>query len=205
MKKLFSFIACVALLASCGTTKPTATTTISRYGATNLEGEKVVVEEVKMQGIEMVESLSDDGAQIIKRPYKWYAGTATADNKQIALEMAQGEAYATISRVLNNAVRAESERGALQNNGAVQIALRSHWEQVSSSLTKGCEPFGTATVEYNPATRMYSVTAKVGIRGDKFNSLLANAGEFRPNNLTESELKEFVEINQAILSAAKGN
>ena len=71
MKKLFSFIACAALLASCGTTKPTATTTISRYGATNLEGEKVVVEEVKMQGIEMVESLSDDGAQIIKRPYKW--------------------------------------------------------------------------------------------------------------------------------------
>ena len=189
---------------SCGTTKP-STTTVARYGATNLEGEKVVVEEIKMQGIEMVESLNEEGTQIIKRPYKWYAGTATADNKQIALEMAQGEAYATISRVLNNIVKAESERGALSNNGAVQIALRSHWEQVSISLTKGCEPFGTATVEYNPTTRMYSVTAKVGVRGDKFNELLANAGNFRPTNLNEEELKEFIEVNSAILSAAKAN
>lgn len=205
MKKLFSFVACAALLASCGTTKPTNSTVITRYGATNLEGEKVVVEEIKMQGIEMVESLNEDGTKIIKRPYKWYAGLGTADNKQIAIEMAQGEAYATISRVLNNAVVAELERGALQNNGAVQIALRSHWEQVSISLTKGCEPFGTASVEYNPSTRMYTVTAKVGIRGEKFNELLASAGSFRPNNLTESELKEFVEINQAIISAAKGN
>lgn len=202
MKKLISFIACTALLASCGTTKPATT---SFYNAANLEGEKVVVEEVKLQGIEMVETLSEDGSQIIKRPYKWYAGTATADNKQIAIEMAQGEAFATISRVLNNAVMAEMERGAVQNNGVVQIALRSHWEQVSAALTKGCEPFGTATVEYNPATRMYSVTAKVGIRGDKFNSMMSHAGEYRPDNLSQEELNDFIEINQAILSAAKGN
>ena len=204
MKKFVLLLATAALVVSCGTTKP-STTTVARYGATNLEGEKVVVEEIKMQGIEMVESLNEEGTQIIKRPYKWYAGTATADNKQIALEMAQGEAYATISRVLNNIVKAESERGALSNNGVVQIALRSHWEQVSISLTKGCEPFGTATVEYNPTTRMYSVTAKVGVRGDKFNELLANAGNFRPTNLNEEELKEFIEVNSAILSAAKAN
>lgn len=205
MKRLFICIVITASLVSCGTIKPTTTTTISRYDATNIEGDKIVVEEVKMQGVEIVESLSDDGTQIIKHPYKWYAGTATADNKQIAMEMAQGEAYATISRVLSNVVKAESERGALQNNGVVQTALKSHWEQVSYSLTRGCEPFGTATVEYNPATGMYTATVKIGIRGDKFNTLLASAGDFRPNNLTEEELNEFIEVNKAILSVTKGN
>ncbi len=158
-----------------------------------------------MSGVEIVETLSEDGMEITKRPYKWYAGTGTADNKQIAIEMAQSEAYATISRVLNSVVLAESERGALVNNGKIQMALRSHWEQVSTSLIKGCEPFGNVSVEYNPANGMYTATAKVGIRGDKFNSLLANAGNFQPTDLSKEELEQFVATNKSIMEAAKGN
>ena len=205
MKKLFSFIACVALLSSCGTTKPVTTNVLSRQNATSLEGNKVVVEEIKVHGVEIVETLSEDGTEIIKRPYKWYAGTGTADNKQIAIEMAQSEAYAIISRALNSAVLAESERGALVNNDKVQIALRSHWEQVSTSLIKGCEPFGNVSVEYNPENGMYTATAKVGIRGDKFNALLANAGNFQPSDLSKDELEQFVATNKSIIEAAKGN
>lgn len=205
MKRLFSFIACATLLASCGATKPATYNVVSRQDATSLEGQKVVVEEIQMQGVEMVEVLSEDGTEIIKRPYKWYAGIGTADNKQIAIEVAQGEAYATISRVLNNAVLAESERGAIVNNGRVQSAIRSHWEQVGAALVKGCEPFGNVSVEYNPASGMYTATAKVGIRGDMFNSLLANAGNFRPADLNAEEMEQFMSANKAILSAAKGN
>ena len=205
MKRLFSFIACATVLASCGVTTPTSSNVISRQDATSLEGHKVVVEEIQMQGVEMVETLSKDGTDIIKRPHKWYAGIGTADNKQIAIEIAQGEAYATISRVLNNAVLAESERGAIVNNGRVQSAIRSHWEQVGAALVKGCEPFGNVSVEYNPASGMYTATAKVGIRGDMFNSLLANAGNFRPADLNAEEMEQFMAINKAILSAAKGD
>ena len=204
MKRLITILACAALLSSCGSTKSNSIV-ISREKGTNLEGEKVVIETVQLHGIEMIEALNADGTDIIKVPYKWWAGTATADNRQIAIEMAQSEAYATISRVLSNAVLTHSERGAVVTQGAVAMALKSYWEQVSSSLQKGCEPIGTATVEYNPATRMYSVTAKVGVKGEQFNTLLAQAGSYRPTNLTDAEMEEFININNDIIEAARGN
>ena len=204
MKRLIVILACTALLSSCGSTKSDSIV-ISREKGTNLEGEKVVIETVQLHGIEMVEALNEEGTDIVKVPYKWWAGTATADNRQIAIEMAQSEAYATISRVLSNAVLTHSERGAVVNQGAVAMALKSYWEQVSSSLQKGCEPIGTATVEHNPATRMYTVTAKVGVKGEQFNTLLTQAGNYRPTNLTEAEMKEFISINNDIIEAARGN
>ncbi len=205
MKKIFYFFLCTAFLTSCASTKPVATAEVTRKTTTSLEGEKVNVENVKMQGIEMSESLNDEGTEMINRPFKWYAGIGKADNKQMAIELAQREAYATISRVLNNAVLDQSERGNVANNGRVQQALTSHWKQVSTSLQKGCEPFGNVTVEYSQTTHMYNVTAKVAIRGDRFNKLLNTAGSYKPEDLSGSELEQFIEINKSIMEAAKGN
>lgn len=205
MKKLFTFVMSAMILASCASSKRAVVSEVSRSATTSLEGEKVNVETMKVQGIEMSESLSDDGTEMVSRPYKWYAGIGQADNKQMAIELAQREAYATISRVLNNAVYDESERGNVANNGRVQQALTSHWQQVSTSLQKGCEPFGDVRIEYNPTTRMYNATAKVAIRGDRFNKLLNTAGSFKPDNLSGDELEQFIEVNKSIMEAAKGN
>ena len=195
------------LLSSCGTQKNTMAPAVetTRKTTTSLEGQQVVAETVKLTGIEMADALNDEGTDVIKRPYKWYAGIGKADNKQVAIELAQREAYATISRVLNNAVLDQSERGNVANNGRVQQALTSHWKQVSASVEKACEPFGNTTVEYNPNTRMYEATSKVGIRGDRFNQLLNTAGNFKPADLTGEELDQFIQANKSIMEAARGN
>ena len=106
---------------------------------------------------------------------------------------------------MNNAVLDESERGNLANNGNVQQAITSHWKQVSTSLQKACEPYGNTTIEYNPSTKMYEATSKVGIRGDRYNQLLQSAGDFKPTDLTDDELEQFIKINKSIMEAAKGN
>lgn len=197
----------VLLLASCSSPKQTLAPAVesSRKTVNSLEGQQVVSETVKLSGIEMSEALNEDGTELVKRPFKWFAGIGRADNKQVAIELAQREAYATISRVLNNAVKDEAERGNAANNGRVQQALTTHWEQVSVSLQKACEPFGNTTVEYNPATRMYEATSKIGIRGDRFNQLLNTAGSFKPTDLSGKELDEFIAANEAIMKAARGN
>ena len=206
MKKIyFVAIAFAMLLASCGTAKMTPIVEASRSTVTGLDGQQVVQETIKLSGLEMADALSDDGTEMIKRPYKWYAGIGKADNKQVAIELAQREAYATISRVLNNAVLDESERGNVANNGRVQQALTSHWQQVSASVQKACEPFGNTSIEYNQSTRMYEATSKVGIRGDRFNQLLNTAGNFKPSDLSGEELEQFIQTNKSIMEAAKGN
>lgn len=105
---------------------------------------------------------------------------------------------------MQNAVLAESERGSVVNNGAVQKALTSHWQQVSMSIQNACEPFGKTKIEYSQTTRMYTVTQKVGIRGDKFQKMLNSAGNYKPNDLQGEELKQFIEVNKSIMEAAKG-
>lgn len=210
MKNLLVLLtACLAVaLPSCGSSKKATTAPAvesSRTRTTSLEGQQVMTETVKLTGIDMSDALNEEGTAMIQRPYKWFAGVGKADNKQMAIELAQREAYATISRVLNNAVLDKSERGNVANNGRVQQALTSHWKQVSTSLEKACEPFGNTTVEYNPTTRMYEATSKVGIRGDRFNQLLNTAGNFRPSDLSGSELEEFIETNKAIMEVARGN
>ncbi len=171
----------------------------------SLEGEKVRQETSQPSGITMAEALNEDGTALIQRPFKWYAGHGKADNKQMAIELAQGEAYATISRILTNIVEATTARGNVANNGAVQQALTSYWKQVSTSIQKGCEPFGDLIIEYDPTTQMYSATAKVGIRGDRFNEMLNNAGKYEPETLSGEELQQFIETNKSIMEAAKGN
>lgn len=201
------FVAAI-LLVSCSSSKQTALAPAvdsSRKTVNSLEGQKVISETVKLTGIEMSEALNEDGTELVKRPFKWFAGIGKADNKQVAIELAQREAYATISRVLNNAVKDQAERGNVANNGRVQQALTAHWKQVSVSLQKACEPFGNTTIEYNPATRMYEATSKIGIRGDRFNQLLNTAGSFKPSDLSGKDLDDFIATNEAIMQAAKGN
>ncbi len=207
MKKLHLFGMAVLgalVLVSCGSSKNLAVESRTEK-ATSLEGEKVVVENTKLQGIEMVDDLSDDGTKMVKVAYKWYAGIGKANDKQTAIEMAELEARATISRVVENAVLAESERGSVVNNGDVQKALKSHWQQVSMSIQNACEPFGDTKIEYSPSTKMYTVTQKVGIRGDKFQKMLNNAGNYKPSSLQGDELQQFIDVNKSIMEAAKGN
>lgn len=207
MKKLHLFgIAVITALAilSCGSSKDMAVqSNVDKQKS--IEGEKVVVETTKLQGIDMVEELNEEGTKIIKIPYKWFAGIGKANDKQTAIEMAELEARATISRVIENAILAQSERGTVANNGEVQKAITSHWQQVSMSVQNACEPLGDTKIEYSPSTKMYTVTAKVGIRGDKYQQLLNNAGNYKPNTLSGKELDEFIEVNKSIMNAAKGN
>lgn len=209
MKKiLFMTVAAILLLSSCVTyTRTSKAPTVESFKTmmTNLEGEKVNEQTMKDNGIEMADALNDDGTAIIKIPYKWFSGTGKADDKQMAIELARRDAYATISRILNNAVLDEAERSNVANNYKVQQAVTSHWKQVSISLEKACEPFGSTTIEYNPTTRMYQATAKVGIRGDRFNQLLNTAGNFKPSDLSGDELDQFIRTNKSIMEAARGN
>ena len=160
---------------------------------------------IKPSGIEMVETLNEDGTDLIKRPYRWFAGMAEADVESIALKMAQLEAYATISQVIENAVFAESERKALVMDGESRRALTLHWKQVSSSIQRACEPFGEAESTFDEKTGLYHVTAKVGIRGDRYIKLLDGAANFKPANLSGDDLQKFIDANQAIINASKGN
>lgn len=209
MKKFFVMaVVAMFLLSSCGTTKqvvmkPTIEST--QQTIASIEGQQVVSETVKLTGIEIADALNDDGTAIIKRPYKWFAGIGKADNKQVAIELAQREAYATISRVLNNVVLDQSERGNVINNGRVQQALTSHWKQVSVSVERACEIFGNTIIEYDSSTRMYEAILKVGIRGDRFNQLLKTAGNFKPSDLSGEELEQFIQTNQSIIEIARGN
>ena len=203
--KSLGMIALVAMvMVSCGSKKQAVVE--SRIDKqTSLEGEKVAVETTRLQGIEMIDDLSEDGLSMRKVAYKWYAGIGKANDKQTAVEFADREARATISRVIENMVLDQAQRGTVANNGEVQKALTSHWQQVSRSIQNACEPFGDTKIEYNPSNRMYTVTAKVGVRGDKFQQMLNNADNFKPSTLSGKDLEDFIETNKAIMNAAKGN
>lgn len=209
-KNLFIMLALVAgvsSLTSCGSKKVAVAPAVeSRIKSqTSLEGDKVMVETTKLQGIDMIDDLSEDGLSMRKVAYKWYAGIGKANDKQTAVEFAEREARTTISRIVETMVLDQAERGSLTNNGETQKALTSHWQQVSRSLQNACEPFGETKIEYSPSTRMYTATAKVGMRGDKFQQMLNNAGNFKPTNLSGKELDDFINVNKAIMEAAKGN
>ena len=205
MKKLLKIsmaIMAIIMLASCGSTKPTAVESKVEK-AKNIEGDKVVVETAELQGIEMIETLSDDGTKIRKMPYRWFAGIGKADDKHIAIEIAEHEARVNVSRSIETMVMATTKKGELVNNQQVQEALNTYWKQVSSSILNGCEPVGAAKVEYNKNTHMYTATAKVGMRGDRYQQLLNQAGNYKPANLSGKDLDQFIETNQAIIDAAK--
>lgn len=168
----------------------------------NAQG-KITTTSLKLQGVEMVETLGADGTSIIKLPYRWFAGIGKADDMSTAVEMAQLEAYATVSRVIENVVSTQAERGTAVVNGNVAKALKSYWEQMSMSIQNATEPFGETQISYNSETGMYEAIAKVGIRGDRYVKILDNALNAKPEGLSGSDLKEFNEANKTIIDAAK--
>lgn len=169
----------------------------------NLEGRCVRTVEEVTSGYEEAQSLSPDGRKLEKWAYKWYSGTAKANDRQTAVEMAQREAYATISRTIQTAVIDAGERAASGYNGNVSKAINSRWVQVSESVIRGCEPFGQNKIEYDPCTGMYTVTAKVAIRGDRFNKMLDEAVNYRPSFLTVEEINVFVDVNVSIVNIVR--
>ena len=173
--------------------------------ASTLSAQNTVAKTIKTNGVTMIETLNEDGTELIQRPYRWFAGMAEADVESVAVEMAQLEAYAAVSRVIENAVSTNAERSTLSVDGKVAKALKSHWEQMSFSIQKACEPFGEAEVTYNDKTGLYEVIAKVGIRGDRYVKLLDGAKKVKPEGLNKEELQEFIEVNDAIIDSAKGN
>ena len=198
---MIAFVAMV--MVGCGTSKQAVVE--SRIDShKSLEGETVMKETTKLQGIEMVDDLSEDGLSMVKVAYKWYAGIGKANDKQTAIEIAEREARATISRVVENMVNDQAKRGSLTNEGEVQKAISSYWTQTSHSIQNACEPFGDTKIEYSPTTKMYTVTAKVGMRGDKFKQMLNNAGNYKPSNLSGKDLDDFIKVNKAIMDAAQG-
>lgn len=160
---------------------------------------------LQLQGVTMIETINDDGTDMIKRPYRWFAGMAEADVESVAVEMAQLEAYAAVSRVIENAVTTKAERSSLTVDGKVAKALKSHWEQMSFSIQKACEPFGDTEITFNDKTGMFEVIAKVGIRGDRYVKILDGAKKAKPEGLSNDELQSFIEVNDAIIDAAKSN
>lgn len=207
MKKLSKIgmaIVAILMLASCGSSKSTAVQSKIEK-STSLENEKVRVETVKLYGIDMMETLNEDGTKMIKMPFRWFAGIGKADDKQTAIEIAESEARATISKVIENMVMQNTERSSLTNNGEVQKAITSHWKQVSMSIQNACEPIGDTKIEYSPSEKMYTATTKVGVRGDRYQQLLNTASNFKPKNLSGADLDQFTKTNQSIINAAKGN
>ena len=170
----------------------------------NLEGRCVAVTEEAQSGFEEAEALSSDGRKIERWAYKWFSGIAKANDKQTAIEMAQREAYATISRTINNAIIDAGERAASGYNGNVSKAINSRWVQVSESVIRGCEPFGKTKIEYDRCTGMYTVTAKVAMRGDRFNKMLDEVTNYRPTFLTVEEINVFVDVNVNIVNIVRG-
>lgn len=211
MKKYLFFVVTCACAISCGSsnkmmnsaTQPAVESSIATK--TTLEGTQVNVESTLLQGIELSDALSEDGLSIVKRPFRWFAGIGRASDKQIAIEIAQREAYATLSRIISNIVNDQGRKGAIINNQEVQLALKLNWDQFSSSVQSGCEPFGSTTIEYDPSTKIYSAVAKIGIRGDRYIKLLNAAGSYKPSNLSGSNLEQFIAVNNAIMEAAKGS
>ena len=157
-------------------------------------------ESVQLHGLEMVETLSDDGMRIIKMPFKWFAGIGEADEKQIAIEIAQREAQSTVSRIIRNEVIDQAAKMGVDVNGRVCQALVTSWEQYSHSILVGCEPFGNAEVQYIPNTGTYKVKAKIGIQGDRFKKMMNEYKERTPEELTPIEIQQFIQINQTVVS-----
>lgn len=208
MKKLVLCVVVTTFLMSCGATKPTMTqaptpTPAVRQQTVSLEGETVIKEVRKSSGVAMAESLSEDGLQVVQHAYRWFAGSYTADNEKLAKTAAKAEARAEVSRSILSIVKTNSEAAGMAVDAKVHETLTTYWKQQGNTILNGCEDFGEVEVEYNPSTRMYKATAKVAMRGDRYNKVMESAGSHRPQNLSEKELDDFIALNKKIIEAAK--
>ena len=202
-----TLIAGVSVLTSCGSQKTVIAPAVQSQIKTqkSLEGDWVTVETTQLQGRDWVDDLSEDGLSMVKVSYRWYAGIGEADDKQTAIEIAEREARANIARIIGTKVKTDAEDRALANDGDVRKTIKLHWKQESESLQNACEPFGGTKIEYNSSTKMYKATVKVGIRDDRFQKMLNNAGNYKPSNLSGKDLEDFIKMNKSIMNAIQGN
>ncbi len=196
MKKLFIFCLAALALGACKSQKQTTV-------GTNMEGDRVVRQELATSGIDMVKVLNEDGTGMVERPYKWYAGFSSMNSKAHAIKYAEMDARNRVANIIQSIVQEQIEGGALANNGKVQEAIRNHWQQLGQSISTGLEPYGNAIVEYNATTQMYDVTVKLGVSGERFQAMLRKAGNFKPSDLQGEELQQFIDVNNSIIEAAK--
>lgn len=151
-------------------------------------------------GVEKADALSKDGTAMVTRSYVFWEGTGVADDKQLAIEEAQREAYAAISRTVTGAVQyAVGSDGNLRDN--VQQKLTQHWTQFANVVLRGCSPFGKASVTYDNSSKMYSAKAKVAMEEDKYKELLGAAANQKDKSLNKSDLENFNAINQKVMGA----
>ncbi|MBO5809888.1 MAG: hypothetical protein J6R32_03570 [Bacteroidales bacterium] len=158
MKKLFKMMLAASLMVvmvSCGSTK----------NVTKKNGNMT-------SGVEMVEDLSADGTRIEQVAYRWWLGMGEANVEKVAIRNAESDARRRVSETINSLVTQETKGGEVQVNGNVEEAIKTYWEQKSAALTRGCAPFGEYESEFDEKTGKYKVKAKVGIRGDKYVSIL---------------------------------
>ena len=195
MKKANLVLLFTLLCASCGIINAQTTNTIPA--------------KQQVAGIEMSNALSEDGTEMIQRPYKWWAGFAEVDKYSTAVSQATSDAYVTVAREFNNMVNMVVERGEITTNGKVVDAVKSYWKQVADKLVKQCEVFGDAETLRYPSEEngnKYLIRAKVALRGDYYIALIDNAAKEAPKKvkgLTPAETKEVLDLNNAILEQAK--
>lgn len=171
----------------------------------SLEGKYVREETLVISGVEVVETLSDDGMSIIKRPYQWFEGTAADKNKRTAIEKAQRVAFNNISRFVNNAIMQVSNGSATSCNNDTLDKFVSHWKQFSKSVIRGCEPFGDVVVEYEPKSKIYTVTCKVALRGDRLQEMLKQHKERVPIIVYTEDVEIYKQLNTTIVSTIQIN
>lgn len=189
MKKVFKMMLAASLMVvmvSCGSTK----------NVTKKNGNM-------MSGVEMVQDLSADGTRIEQVAYRWWLGIGEANVEKVAIRNAESDARRRVAETINSLVTEETKGGEIQVNGNVEEAIKTYWEQKSAALTRGCAPFGEYESEFDEKTGKYKVRAKVGIRGDKYVSILDGTNDAKPEGLTKEEYQQFIDINQSIIDAAK--
>lgn len=167
------------------------------------EGTPVKVEAMK---VEKITELTPDGLDTREVAYKYYTGFGQADKKAAAIDYAQRDAINKISNVISVAVKNAAAGKQLSVDGKVLDAIARSWSQVSETLIQGMEPVGEIEYVFNSQTGMYDVTAKMGMRGDRF---LQQLGELKkqvleaplPAGLNADERRNLIEANQEISDA----
>lgn len=195
MKRVNLILLCALMCVSCGIIK----------AQNNIPANQEV------SGVKMSDALSEDGTSIIQRPYRWWAGFATVNKYQEAVTQATEDAYVAVAREFDRKINEVVERGSVTTNGKVVDATKRYWTQISEKLVKQCGPFGEVEILIQPSknnNHMYTVKAKVAMRGDYYIALIEKAAKEAPkkiqtNGMTAAEVNEVLELNNAILRAAK--
>jgi hypothetical protein len=190
---------------SCKTQKNTSSSTMEV--SKDVKGNEVIVEKRVVFGIIITEALNEKGNGTIKVPYIWWEGIGSAEKyKDNAKMNAESNAYATISRFFQNLVQVVFTEGNVQVGTAVEKAITTYWEQVSNSISSEVGPIPGVEYEFRQKTNsdVIECYAKIGIKGTRYQSILNNATNYKPEGLNKNELDDFMKHHKSIMDRAKG-